>query len=107
MVALCGINSRGVAISCNNLSQLAHGTSGLPVAFVVRAILQRRSFEEALQALLEMEHASGQNYTICGPDGRTAMMEGSPGGNFLYFRSDESSSSSGSGSKGQAYDTTV
>jgi isopenicillin-N N-acyltransferase-like protein len=41
MVGLCGVNSAGVAIACNNLSQLNHSTRGLPVAFVVRAILQR------------------------------------------------------------------
>lgn len=45
MVGLCGVNSAGVAISCNNLSQLNHKTSGLPVAFVVRGILQRSTFE--------------------------------------------------------------
>jgi hypothetical protein len=90
MVGLCGVNAAGVAISCNNLSQLNHGTTGLPVAFVVRAILQRSTFDDALSALLEMTHASGQNYTICGGDGRIAMVEGSENGASLYFRSDES-----------------
>jgi hypothetical protein len=96
IVGLCGVNSAGVAISCNNLSQLNHGTSGLPVAFVVRGILQRASFDDALAALLEMEHASGQNYTICGPDGRVAMVEGSANGAELYFRSDGETAASGS-----------
>ncbi len=45
MVGLCGVNATGVAISCNNLSQLNHATRGLPVAFVVRAILQRSVFD--------------------------------------------------------------
>lgn len=45
MIGLCGVNSTGVAISCNNLSQLNHATRGLPVAFVVRAILQRSVFD--------------------------------------------------------------
>lgn len=35
-----------------------------------------------------MSHASGQNYTICGVDGRVAMVEGSANGAELYFRSD-------------------
>ena len=89
MVGLCGVNSAGVAIACNNLSQLNHKTSGLPVAFVVRGILQRSTFDDALSALLEMSHASGQNYTICGADGRVAMVEGSANGSELYFRSDD------------------
>ena len=46
MVGLCGLNAAGVAISCNNLSQLSHATSGVPVAFVVRAILQRVVFDD-------------------------------------------------------------
>lgn len=45
MVGLCGLNAAGVAISCNNLSQLNHTTRGLPVAFVVRAVLQRSVFD--------------------------------------------------------------
>ena len=72
MVALCGVNSAGVACAVNNLSQLTHGTSGLPVAFVIRAVLQRNSLDEALAVLLEAQHASGQTYTIAGPDGRVA-----------------------------------
>jgi hypothetical protein len=50
------------------------------VAFVIRAVLQRPSFDEALAVLLEAPHASGQNYTLAGPDGRVMMVEASSEG---------------------------
>ena len=39
MVALCGLNDRGVSVAVNNLGQLNHAKTGLPVAMMIRALL--------------------------------------------------------------------
>eukprot|EP01047_Picozoa_sp_COSAG01_P060893 COSAG01_NODE_7525_length_3166_cov_17.369416_3_plen_266_part_00 len=41
MVALCGVNAAGISVVVNNLSQLKHGTRGLPVRWVCRPQLRR------------------------------------------------------------------
>ena len=76
MIALNGINSKGVGITANTLAQLAHNRDGLPVAFVVRGVLQRTTFAEVEAFLMGVHHASGQNYTV-GGSGRVAYFEAS------------------------------
>lgn len=71
---LCGMNSAGVGICCNTLMQLPNRTDGLPVAFIVRKVLQQNSFADARALLAEVPHASGQNYLIGGP-GAVASLE--------------------------------
>src|SRR5262245_9106836 len=68
VIALNGLNSRAVAIACNTLIQLAHNRDGLPVAFIVRAVLEQRTFDDAVRFIHEVKHASGQNYIIGGPE---------------------------------------
>ena len=66
-IGLCGLNSAGVGVCCNTLIQLDHNTSGLPVAFAVRMILEQTSFENVRARLEETPHASGQNYLVGAP----------------------------------------
>ena len=68
MIALCGVNSGPVGICCNTLGDLNHAADGLPVAFVVRSVLERTSLEEAVRFVRGVRHASGQNYTIGGAE---------------------------------------
>lgn len=68
MIALNGMNSAGIGICVNTLTALARSADGLPVAFVVRSVLDQRSFEDAVKFVENVPHASGQNYIIGGPD---------------------------------------
>jgi isopenicillin-N N-acyltransferase like protein len=79
MVGLCGLNRDSVAIFCNQLMSLRTSTSGLPVAAVVRGALARPSFASAREFLGGIEHASGQNYLLAGPE-RALNLECSAGG---------------------------
>ncbi len=67
LIGLNGVNNKGVAVCCNTLLQLSHCRDGLPVACVVRGVLQQRSENEAAAFLGQVKHASGQNYIIGGP----------------------------------------
>jgi len=67
LIALNGMNNRGVAVTTNTLSQLAHARNGLPVAFVVRGILERTRYEGATAFVRGVSHASGQNYIVASP----------------------------------------
>lgn len=71
-INLAGMNSAGLAMACNTLSQLDYSKTGLPEDFVVRGFLAQRDFESGLTFLHAIEHASGQNYTVAGP-GRTPL----------------------------------
>jgi predicted choloylglycine hydrolase len=64
LIGLDGINNRTVAVVVNTLAQLAHRTDGLPVAFVIRGILEQGSYREAARFVQAVKHASGQNYLI-------------------------------------------
>ena len=68
LIALNGMNNSAVAINCNTLTQLRPAREGLPVAFIVRGVLERRSLEEAEQFIRGINHASGQNYIIGGAE---------------------------------------
>ena len=63
LIALNGVNNRPVGVAVNTLPQLAHSRDGLPVAFVIRGLLEQKSQEEAVSFLHNVKHASGQNYT--------------------------------------------
>ena len=68
LIGLNGLNSRSIGVCCNTLSQLAFCGDGLPVACVVRGLLQQDTEDAALDFLRRIKHASGQNYVIGGPD---------------------------------------
>ena len=64
MIGLTGMNSAGIAVCVNTLIDLSANTTGLPVAFVVREALARRTGEDALKFIESVPHASGQNYIL-------------------------------------------
>lgn len=68
LIAANGMNRARVAVAVNTLLQLRPCRDGLPVAFVVRGVLQKKTWWEARQFLYEVKHASGQNYILGGPD---------------------------------------
>ncbi len=79
MIGLTGCNSDGLGVCVNTLSMLNHSAEGLPVAFVVRGLLERRSLAGAEAFLRAVPHASGQHYAIAS-DGDAAGFECSAGG---------------------------
>ncbi len=62
-----GLNHDGVAVCCNALTHLRHRTSGLPVAFVLRGLLAKRTLADAVAVLQTVPHATGQNYLVGEP----------------------------------------
>jgi hypothetical protein len=79
MIGLTGCNSDGLGVCVNTLSMLHHSGEGLPVAFVLRGLLERRSLAAAETFLHTVPHASGQHYAVgCGDD--VAGFECSAGG---------------------------
>ncbi len=64
LIALNGVNSKGIGLCVNTLMQLTASTNGLPVAYVIRGVLSKKNGESALKFLKTVPHASGQNYII-------------------------------------------
>ena len=67
-IGITGMNNHSVSINCNILMQLDYQRKGLPVSFIVRGVLKQNNFEEAINFIEKIEHASGQNYLIAGKD---------------------------------------
>ena len=64
LIALNGLNEAGIGACMNILMQLKANATGLPVAFVVRRILNSTDKDEILRFIQSVPHASGQNYII-------------------------------------------
>jgi isopenicillin-N N-acyltransferase-like protein len=79
MIGLTGCNSDGLGVCVNTLSMLNHSADGLPVAFVLRGLLERRSLAGAEAFLRAVPHASGQHYAV-GSGDDVAGFECSSGG---------------------------
>jgi hypothetical protein len=79
MIGLTGCNSDGVAVVVNNLDVLPTSPTGLPVAFVLRGVLQQQNLAEAVNFVRNVPHATGQHYGIGSPTG-LASLEGWGGG---------------------------
>jgi isopenicillin-N N-acyltransferase like protein len=60
----CGLNSFSVGVGANALPDLKRTTDGLPVCFVVRSVLERRTHGDALAFLRAIRHAAPQNYVL-------------------------------------------
>lgn len=73
MPALCGINSAGVSVWCNALSQLAASPRGVPVSCIVRHLLSCRTLDEARSFVESVPHASGQHYLLGSPGGIVSL----------------------------------
>ena len=74
LLALCGVNSAGVAVWCNAVYQLASSPSGVPVSFFVRHLLSLPDIEEARAFLERAPHATGQHYLLAAP-GKLVSLE--------------------------------
>lgn len=68
MIALCGLSNKPLGICCNTLIDLNHSPTGYPVAFIVRSVLEQPNLGKALNIINQVQHASGQNYTIGDPE---------------------------------------
>ena len=64
LIALNGVNQYSIGVCVNTLMELKASTDGLPVAFVIRSILTKKTGKEALEFLQTVKHASGQNYIL-------------------------------------------
>jgi isopenicillin-N N-acyltransferase-like protein len=67
MISLMGVNANGVAVCVNALPQLPATRSGVPVAFVIRKLLQAATLDEAASIIRTIPHATGQHYLIADP----------------------------------------
>jgi isopenicillin-N N-acyltransferase-like protein len=67
-ISLTGMNNSPLAVCVNALLQLNYSTEGLPVAYVIRGLLEKTNLNDAVRFLHAIKHASGQNYAIAAPD---------------------------------------
>jgi isopenicillin-N N-acyltransferase-like protein len=58
-----GLNKH-IGITENTLSDLKSSLNGLPVCCIARGVLEKTSFEEAVNFIKTIKHASGQNYIV-------------------------------------------
>ncbi len=79
LIGLTGVNRAGIGVAANSLTQLRHRGEGLPVAFVIRGLLERKSYKDAVDFLRSVPHATGQNYVVGAP-GAAGSFESSAGG---------------------------
>lgn len=64
LVALLGVNARRIAVCVNYLPHLPTSASGLPVAFVIRKVLESNTLDEAASFVMSVPHAVGQHYLM-------------------------------------------
>ena len=64
LVALNGMNEKGIGVCVNTLMQLEASATGLPVAFVIRRLIDSTDKEDILNFIQTVKHASGQNYIV-------------------------------------------
>ncbi len=58
-----GLN-KNIGITENTLSDLKSSLNGLPVCCIARGVLEKTSFDEAVNFIKTIKHASGQNYIL-------------------------------------------
>jgi hypothetical protein len=87
MIGLIGVNAAGIGVCVNALPQLPSRATGLPVAFVLRKLLQTQSFDAAVALVRTIPHATNQHYLIAAP-GRIGSFEASAEGLTEYCPSD-------------------
>lgn len=64
LVAINGMNAKGIALCLNTIMELQSSEDGLPVAFMIRGVLNKQNGKEAMEFLKKVKHASGQNYIV-------------------------------------------
>lgn len=87
VLALMGVNDAGVGVCVNSLPQLPSAPHGVPVAFMVRRLLQARSLAEATALVRSLPHATNQHYLLAEP-GAVRSFEASAAGVTEYRPSD-------------------
>jgi hypothetical protein len=87
-LGLTGLGAAPLGVCCNTVAQLDSSPDGLPVAFVVRRVLETASVAEAEAFLRAVPHASGQSYTVADARG-AAVFECSAGGVFRFVPTEE------------------
>jgi isopenicillin-N N-acyltransferase-like protein len=89
LLAKCGMNERGVGLAATALtSTLDRGESGVPFHAILRRILTSDSFDEAADAVTAPVRASSGDFLVASREGRSANLEGAPGGPEQVHRSD-------------------
>jgi len=89
MIGLMGVNDAGIGVCVNSLPQLASAPEGVPVAFVLRRLLQSRSLAQASDLVMRLPHATNQHYVIAAA-GAARSFEASASGVTEYFPPDPS-----------------
>jgi hypothetical protein len=79
MIGLMGVNAAGLGVCVNSIPQLPSGPTGVPVAFVLRRLLQARSLAEAVDLMFALPHATNQHYVIAEPGAARSFEAGSQG----------------------------
>lgn len=64
LIGLIGLNEKGIGVVVNTLMQLEASSEGLPVAFVIRHLINMTDKEKMLDFIKNVKHASGQNYIL-------------------------------------------
>jgi hypothetical protein len=64
VLGLLGVNDAGLGVCVNSIPQVPSAMEGLPVAFVVRRLLEARSAAEASDWCRSLPHATNQHYLI-------------------------------------------
>lgn len=67
MIGLLGVNAAGVGVCVNSIPQVPSAPEGMPVAFMVRRLLQAESLDEASSLVQALPHATNQHYLIAEP----------------------------------------
>lgn len=89
VIALMGVNDRGLGVCVNSLPQLPAAPQGVPVAFVIRRLLQAADVDEAAELAASLPHATNQHYLLAEP-GRIRSLEASAAGVTEYCAPDPS-----------------
>jgi hypothetical protein len=79
MIGLMGVNASGVGVCVNSLPQLSSAPEGLPVAFVLRRLLQAQSLGEAAELVTSLPHATNQHYLLAARGGVKSFEASSEG----------------------------
>jgi hypothetical protein len=67
-IAANGLNSASVAVVVNAVQQLENSRDGLPVAYVIRGILKKNTYKEAVDFIHSIKFGAPQNFMIGGPE---------------------------------------
>lgn len=79
MIVNMGVNAVGVGVVANSLPMLPKSRDGVPVPFILRALLSCQSAEQAKAMLESVPHASGQHYLVGDPNGFVSSECGASG----------------------------